>query len=157
MNLSLWWQRIKQAWRRQRTPYHYGTAMINPGMKPYLVRAIYQWCIDHQQTPQIAVQVNDQCRVPTAYVRDGMIVFNIGPTATKDLYIEDDFISFQARFNGVAQLVSVPMGAVMAAYSRDTQEGMGFEVDHSTAQNDTPTKNDHPPTGNGGGRFRIVE
>lgn len=102
--------------------------MLPPSSKPYLVRAIYEWCVDQGHTPYIMVKVDKYCRVPQAYVKDGSIVLNVGPLATKDFIIDDGWVGFTARFNGVAQMVSFPVTAIAAIYSRETQEGMGFEV-----------------------------
>ena len=70
--------------------------------KPYLLRALYEWCIDNSQTPHLVVWVNEHTRVPMQYVRDNEIVLNIGPTASHNLNIDNDWISFSARFGGVA-------------------------------------------------------
>lgn len=102
--------------------------MLPDSTKPYLLRALYQWCVDQEYTPHVVVRVDTHCRVPMQYVRDGEITLNVSPNATKDFFIDDEWISFTARFNGVSQLLSFPITAVSAIYSRDTQEGMGFAV-----------------------------
>lgn len=96
--------------------------------KPYLVRAIYEWCVDQGFTPYVAVAVNERTRVPREFVRDGQIVLNIGSDATHQLAIGNDEISFQARFNGVAFAVLVPMEAVGAIYARENGQGMAFDI-----------------------------
>lgn len=100
-----------------------------PSTKPYLLRAIWEWCCDNGFTPHIAVEVDERTRVPREFVRDGQIVLNLGPDATKSLLIGNDFIDFQARFGGVARDLSVPVARVSAIYARENGAGMAFEVD----------------------------
>ncbi|WNU97139.1 ClpXP protease specificity-enhancing factor [Neisseria sp. DTU_2020_1000833_1_SI_GRL_NUU_006] len=97
--------------------------------KPYLLRALYEWCIDNSQTPHLVVWVNEHTRVPMQYVRDNEIVLNIGPTASHNLNIDSDWISFSARFGGVAHDIWIPVGHVISIFSRESGEGMGFEVE----------------------------
>lgn len=96
--------------------------------KPYLLRAIFEWCADQGFTPYIAVTVDAQTRVPREFVRDGQIVLNIGGDATHQLQMGNDEITFQARFNGVAFPVHVPVDAVTAIYARENGQGMAFEA-----------------------------
>ncbi|MBK7646579.1 MAG: ClpXP protease specificity-enhancing factor [Betaproteobacteria bacterium] len=100
-----------------------------PSTKPYLLRAIWEWCCDNGFTPHIAVEVDERTRVPREFVRDGQIVLNLGPTATSKLQIGNDFIDFQARFSGVARDLSVPVGRISAIYARENGAGMAFEID----------------------------
>jgi stringent starvation protein B len=95
--------------------------------KPYMVRAIHEWCVDNGFTPHLLVAVNAQCRVPAAFVKDGEIVLNLNYTATKDLHIDNDAIVFSARFSGVSQNLYVPMGAVKGIFARENSQGMFFE------------------------------
>lgn len=96
--------------------------------KPYMVRAIHEWCIDNGLTPHLLVVIDAHTRVPMAYVKDGEIVLNINYTATKDLHIDNDAISFSARFGGVTQNLYVPMHAVKGLFARENGQGMFFEV-----------------------------
>jgi len=96
--------------------------------KPYLLRALHEWCTDNGYTPYITVQVDEHTRVPMAHVRDGQITLNVGTLATNKLVLGNEFIEFQARFSGVTENVWVPVGAVSAIYARETGAGMGFEV-----------------------------
>jgi stringent starvation protein B len=96
--------------------------------KPYMVRAIHEWCVDNRLTPHLLVVVNARCRVPLAYVKEGEIVLNLNYTATKDLQIDNDAIVFSARFGGVAQNLYVPMSAVKGLFARENGQGMFFEV-----------------------------
>lgn len=99
-----------------------------PSTKPYLLRAIWEWCCDNRFTPYIAVVVDERTRVPREFVRDGQIVLNIGAEATNKLQMGNDFIEFQARFGGVARELSVPIEQVAAIYARENGAGMAFEV-----------------------------
>ncbi|MDR2015498.1 MAG: ClpXP protease specificity-enhancing factor [Azoarcus sp.] len=96
--------------------------------RPYLIRAIYEWCVDQGFTPYIAVQVDQNTRVPSGYVREGQIVLNIGSEATHQLKINNEQVTFQARFNGVAHQIAVPVGNVSAIYARENGQGMVFEM-----------------------------
>ena len=85
--------------------------MSEQSAKPYLIRAICEWCADNALTPYLAVKVNAQTRVPPAYVKNGEIVLNISTGATRRLTIDNERVQFTARFNGVSQEVSVPVSA----------------------------------------------
>ncbi len=95
--------------------------------KPYMLRAIHEWCVDNGFTPHLLVAVNAQCRVPIAYVKDGEIVLNLNHTATKDLHMDNDAIVFSARFGGVSHNLYVPMNAVKGIFARENNQGMFFE------------------------------
>jgi stringent starvation protein B len=95
--------------------------------KPYMVRAIHEWCVDNGFTPHLLVSVNAQCRVPLAYVKEGEIVLNLNYTATKDLHLDNEAIVFSARFGGVSQNLFVPMDAVKGVFARENGQGMFFE------------------------------
>ena len=103
-----------------------------PSTKPYLLRAIWEWCCDNGFTPHIAVSVHANTRAPREFVRDGQIVLNLGPDATNKLQIGNDFVEFQARFGGVARELSVPVSQVTAIYARENGAGMAFELDSET-------------------------
>lgn len=142
--------------------------------KPYLIRALWQWCMDQGETPYIVVAVDEHTQVPAGYVKDGQIVLNVGLEATNQLDIGNDFIAFQARFGGVAQQIFVPVERVAAIYARESGEGMGFEVSEVEAKeskpaepaikpvvtggSDTPPDEPNPP-GGGGARpkFTVVK
>lgn len=101
--------------------------------KPYFIRALHGWCSDNGQTPYLVAWVDDKTTVPRQYVKNNEIVLNIAYSATKNLRIENDWISFSARFGGVAQDIWVPVANVMSIFSRETGEGMGFEVEPMSA------------------------
>ncbi|NLF55522.1 MAG: ClpXP protease specificity-enhancing factor [Thauera phenolivorans] len=108
--------------------------MSNVSTKPYLIRAIYEWCVDQGFTPYLATLVDADTRVPPGYAKDGQIVLNIGPDAAHKLAMENDFISFQARFGGVAHSLLVPVDNVVAIYARENGQGMAFEVHAPAAE-----------------------
>jgi stringent starvation protein B len=96
--------------------------------KPYLLRAIHEWCSDSGFTPYIAVSVDEHTVVPADFVRAGEIVLNISLSATNRLSIGNELIEFQARFGGMAQELSIPVDNVSAIYARENGHGMAFEV-----------------------------
>lgn len=105
---------------------------MSSSTKPYLIRALYEWCLDNQYTPYLVVWVNEHTRVPKQFVKDDEIVLSISPSATKDLHIDNEWINFHARFGGVAQEIWIPIGHVISIFSKETSEGMGFEVEPYT-------------------------
>ena len=107
--------------------------MADPSTKPYLIRAIHEWCTDNGFTPYLAVTVDDRTIVPPGYARNGEIVLNASVAATNQLRLDNDFISFQARFNGRAHDILVPVTNVSAIYARENGHGMAFEVPKSPA------------------------
>ena len=97
--------------------------------KPYLVRALHEWCTDNGLTPHLLVTVNAQTRVPMSYVKDGEIVLNLNYSATKGLLIDNDAITFSARFNGASTNLYIPMSAVRGLFARENGQGMFFEIE----------------------------
>ena len=97
--------------------------------KPYLLRALYEWCVDNGYTPHLAVKVDSRTQVPPEYVKNGEITLNIGPTAVHKMQIGNDLVEFSARFGGVARQITVPVANVYALYGRETGHGMTFDVD----------------------------
>src|SRR4029450_957043 len=100
--------------------------MSEQSAKPYLVRAICEWCADNGLTPYLAVKVNAHTRVPASFVKNGEIVLNISPSATRKLTIDNEWIQFAARFNGVSQEVSVPLNAVSGIFAKETGYRFAF-------------------------------
>ena len=94
--------------------------------RPYLIRAIYEWCTDNGFTPYVSVSVNDSVRVPMEFVKNGEIVLNISYNATSALTIGNDLIEFKGRFGGVAREILVPVQRVLAIYARENGQGMAF-------------------------------
>ncbi|WP_077003155.1 ClpXP protease specificity-enhancing factor [Variovorax sp. KK3] len=101
-------------------------ALESSSTRPYLIRALYEWCTDNGFTPYVAVQVDDSVQVPREYVKNGEIVLNISFDATSSLKLGNDFIEFKARFAGTAREISVPVGRVIAIYARENGQGMAF-------------------------------
>ena len=97
--------------------------------KPYLLRALYEWCVDNGYTPHLAVKVDSRSQVPSEYVRNGEITLNVSPSAVHKLQMGNELIEFSARFAGVARQISVPVTGVYALYARETGHGMTFDVD----------------------------
>ena len=97
--------------------------------KPYLLRALYEWCTDNGYTPHIAVRVDNQTRVPRQFVRDNEIVLNISFEATSQLQMGNEWIEFHARFSGKSHKIEVPVANVLAIYARENGQGMAFPVE----------------------------
>lgn len=97
--------------------------------RPYLIRALYEWCTDNGFTPYVAVAVDDTVQVPREYVKNNEIVLNIGFDATSSLTLGNEFIEFKARFAGTAREILVPISHVIAIYARENGQGMAFPVD----------------------------
>ena len=97
--------------------------------KPYLLRALYEWCVDNGYTPHLAVKVDSRSQVPSEYVRNGEITLNVSPSAVHKLQMGNELIEFSARFAGVARQISVPVPCVYALYARETGHGMTFGIE----------------------------
>ena len=97
--------------------------------RPYMVRAMYDWCVDNNCTPLIVVAVDASVRVPAEFVQNGEIVLNVSLGATSNLSLGNDFIEFKARFGGVARDICVPLGRVSAIYARENGQGMTFPIE----------------------------
>ncbi|OXC71960.1 ClpXP protease specificity-enhancing factor [Caballeronia sordidicola] len=97
--------------------------------KPYLLRALYEWCTDNGFTPHIAVRVDNGTRVPRQFVRNDEIVLNISFEATSQLQMGNEWIEFSARFSGKSHKIEVQVTNVLAIYARENGQGMAFPVD----------------------------
>ena len=102
--------------------------MADTSTKPYLLRALYEWCTDNGYTPYIVVVVDATTRVPMEFVKNGEIVLNISFDATGNLKIDNEYVLFKARFGGVSREIEVPVNNVSAIYARENGQGMSFEV-----------------------------
>jgi stringent starvation protein B len=98
---------------------------------PYLIRAIYEWCCDNGLTPYVAVKVDETTKVPTEYVKNGEIVLNVSPDATRNLKIGNDRIQFSARFGGTSREISVPISAVAGIFAKENGHGLAFQISPS--------------------------
>ncbi len=109
--------------------------------RPYLIRAIYEWCTDNGCTPYLVVMVTPGVRVPNEFVKNGEIVLNISFDATSGLQLGNEFIEFKGRFGGVARDIFVPVDCVSAIYARENGQGMAFPVgDVASAQPQLPKR-----------------
>src|SRR5687768_11911598 len=125
--------------------------MAEKSTKPYLIRAIHEWCADSNLTPYLSVRVDANTRVPMEHVKNGEIVLNMSYDATHRLTIGNDVVQFSARFAGVSRECSIPIEAVLGIFARENVQGLFFEVEtpaaapapEAEAPTDTPTP---PPT-----------
>jgi stringent starvation protein B len=115
-------------------------ALESTSTRPYLIRALYDWCTDNGLTPYVAVQVDDTVQVPREYVKNGEIVLNISFDATSSLKLGNEFIEFKARFAGTAREIMVPVNRVIAIYARENGQGMAFPVPAPAAPGAEPSK-----------------
>jgi stringent starvation protein B len=130
-------------------------AAAPPSTRPYLIRALHEWCSDNGFTPHLAVRVGPGVRVPMEFVRDGQITLNLSMDATQGLQIGNEWIEFKARFGGVARDILVPVGEVMAIFARENGQGMAFPMEAESPAPaaavptlrlaPTPSTEDNPP------------
>ena len=130
-------------------------ALESTSTRPYLIRALYEWCTDNGFTPYVAVLVDDTVKVPREFVKDGEIVLNISFDATSSLQLGNDFIEFKARFGGTARDIMVPIGRVMAIYARENGQGMAFPAPAPAVLQPDTTRPLH--VGAGGGLVAVEE
>jgi len=117
-----------------------------PPKRPYLLRALHQWMIDNSQTPHLVVDAAyPGIAVPEGHVQDGRITLNLSYSATSNLAMGNDEISFDARFGGAARRVFIPMPAVLGIYARESGEGLVFPPDEYTATDSAPTELEPDP------------
>ena len=121
--------------------------MAEISTKPYLIRALYEWCADSGFTPQLLVAVDSRTRVPPGYVKDGQIVLNISAGATRNLTLDNDWIQFSARFGGVSHEISIPVDRVAAIFARENGQGLHFEpvAAPASAETEAAPGTDEPP------------
>jgi stringent starvation protein B len=101
--------------------------------RPYLLRAMHEWCTDHGYTPYMAVVVDGSVQVPMEFVKGGEIVLNVSYDATNGLVIGNEYVEFKARFGGVPRDIMVPITHVLAIYARENGQGMAFPMPSSEA------------------------
>ena len=116
--------------------------MSEAAAKPYLIRALYEWCGDAGYTPFLAVKVDENTKVPTAFVKNGEIVLNLAASATHKLTMDNHWILFNARFGGISHEVAVPMPAVTGIFAKETGYGLAFKAGQPGSPGDGPK----PPT-----------
>ncbi|MFC6441130.1 ClpXP protease specificity-enhancing factor [Bowmanella sp. JS7-9] len=108
--------------------------------RPYLLRAFYQWIVDNELTPYIVVDATqDGVEVPQEHVRDGQIVLNIAPGACNNLSLDNHYVSFEARFGGVARRLMMPVNAIMAIYARENGAGTIFADEEEPDETPPPS------------------
>ena len=103
-------------------------ATAGTSTRPYLIRALHDWCTDNGFTPYIAVFVDEQVRVPKEYVKNNEIVLNVGFEATSALKLGNELVEFKARFGGTSREIAVPIDHVIAIYARENGQGMAFPM-----------------------------
>lgn len=119
--------------------------MNETSTKPYLIRAIYDWCTDNGYTPYLSVRVDANTRVPVAYVKNGEIVLNISMDAVQHLQLENEEISCGGRFGGVAHKIVVPVAAVIGIFAKETGQGLAFQGQESTSAGQDAKGGEEPP------------
>ena len=113
-------------------------ATAGTSTRPYLIRALHDWCTDNGFTPYIAVFVDENVRVPKEYVKNNEIVLNVGFEATSALKLGNDLIEFKARFGGTSREIAVPIDHVVAIYARENGQGMAFPMPSDGAAPEAP-------------------
>ena len=113
-------------------------ATAGTSTRPYLIRALHDWCTDNGFTPYIAVFVDDAVRVPKEYVKNNEIVLNVGFEATSALKLGNETIEFKARFGGSSREIVVPIDHVIAIYARENGQGMAFPMPASAPAGSAP-------------------
>jgi stringent starvation protein B len=119
---------------------------------------MHEWMLDNSFTPHLVVDAGrDGVRVPAAHIQDGKIVLNVSPSATRALSLGNDFVTFEARFGGVAQQLVVPIGAVLGIYARETGQGMIFSDDDATPPTPTTGAPTPPPIKPAKTKLKVVK
>jgi len=124
--------------------------MAEKSTRPYLIRAIHEWCSDSSFTPYISVQVDANTRVPAEHVKNGEIVLNVAYDATHRLTIGNELIQFAARFNGVSRECSIPIEAVTGIFAKENGQGLFFPREAAPQNGGKVPSEPSPPNGNGG-------
>ena len=112
--------------------------------RPYLLRALHEWCTDNGLTPYLVVQADESVQVPLAFVQDGQIVLNTSYDATSGLQMGNEFVHFKARFGGKPHEIIVPVGRVLAIYARETGQGMSFPPEEPQAMDEVAAPASRP-------------
>ena len=139
--------------------------MAEKSTKPYLIRAIHEWCSDSNLTAYLSVKVDANTRVPLEYVKNGEIVLNVSYDATHRLTIGNDVVQFTARFNGVSRECSIPVEAVLGIFARENGQGLFFPAETAAAAApgaveqpaESPTDTPGGPPSGGRPRLQVVK
>lgn len=130
--------------------------------RPYLIRALYEWIVDNDCTPHLLVNSEFAgVQVPPGFASDGQIVLNVSPSAVRHLHMDNEAVSFEGRFGGVAHSLYVPAGAVLAIYARENGQGMVFDLESSMTAGEEPEDqgppDDEPPRPSGRPSLKVVK
>ena len=94
--------------------------------RPYLIRAIYDWCIDIENTPYVMSLVEKKTLIPDVLANSKEIVLNLSPKSIQNLYIDDEGISFKGRFSGSSYNVFLPLTSILGVYAKESGDGIFF-------------------------------
>ena len=133
--------------------------------RPYLIRALYEWIVDNDCTPHLLVNADHPgVQVPEGFASDGQIVLNVSPNAVRQLHMDNDAVSFEGRFGGIAHSLFVPAPAVLAIYARENGQGMVFDMDPPPAElevedlsEEQGPPDDEPPRPSGRPSLKVVK
>lgn len=134
--------------------------------RPYLIRALYEWIVDNDCTPHLLVNAEyPGVQVPAGFARDGQIVLNASPSAVRQLHMDNQAVSFEGRFGGVAHSLYLPVPAILAIYARENGQGMVFDAeapghpvdDRQEPEDNGPDGGDEPPRPSGRPSLKVVK
>ena len=131
--------------------------------RTYLIRALYEWIVDNQCTPHLLVNAEfPKVQVPPGYAADGQIVLNVSPSAVRHMHMDNEAVSFEGRFGGVAHSLFIPAAAVLAIYARENGQGMVFDLEPTSAPGEEPAgdgdgPDDEPPRPSGRPSLKVVK
>ncbi|WP_407312167.1 ClpXP protease specificity-enhancing factor [Pseudomonas sp. nanlin1] len=135
--------------------------------RPYLVRALYEWIVDNDCTPHMLVNAEYRAvQIPQGFASDGQIVLNISPSAVRHLHMDNEAVSFEGRFGGVSHTLFVPIGAILGIYARENGQGMVFDLEapsvedeelEETPDDDGPPDGGQPPRPTGRPSLKVVK
>jgi len=128
--------------------------------KPYIIRALYEWILDNNCTPHILVSTGHPgVQAPAGFARNGQMTLNLSPSAVRQLHIDNEALTFEGRFSGVAHALYVPVGAVLAIYAREDGQGMAFNQEPGSlpGNGEDPPPDTRPPRPTGKPNLRVVK
>ncbi len=135
--------------------------------RPYLVRALYEWIVDNDCTPHMLVNAEYRAvQIPQGFASDGQIVLNISPSAVRHLHMDNEAVSFEGRFGGVSHTLFVPIGAILGIYARENGQGMVFDLEAPSVEDeeleegpddDGPPEGGQPPRPTGRPSLKVVK
>ncbi|MEK1939633.1 MAG: ClpXP protease specificity-enhancing factor [Pseudomonas sp.] len=133
--------------------------------RPYLIRALYEWIVDNDCTPHLLVNAEyPNVQVPQGFANDGQIVLNVSPSAVRHLHMDNDAVSFEGRFGGIAHTLFIPASAVLAIYARENGQGMVFDLESPVADEEPEDDPDgdgpsggEPPRPSGRPSLKVVK